>query len=100
MNAHGYPNTLPEFYNRHRSPVPDPLHYKQPLSYMEHKRIYPNKYYQLGGLGPNIGSERWREGMHKLEQINEYSKNVRARSKSREDKLDIEFHKKVAQHKA
>lgn len=35
------------------------------------------KYYELGGLGPNLGTEAHRKAKAKLETINEYSKYIR-----------------------
>lgn len=36
-----------------------------------------NKYYELGGLGPNLGTEQHMKGKAKLETITEYSKLIR-----------------------
>ena len=47
-----------------------------PTTYLEYKRKNPDKYYQLGGLGPcHIGSDSWIKGMEKLERMKSYGIN-------------------------
>ncbi len=42
---------------------------------LEHQK--QGKYYELGGLGPNIGTEQHRKAKARLETINEYSRYIR-----------------------
>eukprot|EP00826_Nyctotherus_ovalis_P029082 TRINITY_DN2293_c0_g1_i4.p1 TRINITY_DN2293_c0_g1~~TRINITY_DN2293_c0_g1_i4.p1 ORF type:complete len:433 (+),score=118.90 TRINITY_DN2293_c0_g1_i4:139-1437(+) len=48
----------------------------KPYSLKDYKEIKPTKYYQLGGLGANIGNDQWKSRHEKLEKMNQYARRA------------------------
>lgn len=48
----------------------------KPYSLKDYKEIKPSKYYELGGLGANIGNEQWKSRHEKLEKMSQYARRA------------------------
>jgi len=47
-----------------------------PYTLEDYKAIKPEKYINLGGLGPNIGTKDWEEKMQRREKVKNYISNI------------------------
>jgi len=58
-----------------RNSLSNKAEYK-PYSLKDYREIRPTKYYKLGGLGANIGSEQWKSRYEKIEKMAQYAKRA------------------------
>eukprot|EP00826_Nyctotherus_ovalis_P039489 TRINITY_DN3803_c0_g1_i12.p1 TRINITY_DN3803_c0_g1~~TRINITY_DN3803_c0_g1_i12.p1 ORF type:complete len:406 (+),score=89.25 TRINITY_DN3803_c0_g1_i12:182-1399(+) len=60
--------------------APNPSKYR-PYRISEYREIKPSRYYTLGGLGPNLGGEDWKERIERTRRMHEYARNVQELNK-------------------
>ena len=66
----------PEQPHPQKSSAVRPLVQYTPYTLRDYKEIKPSRYFTLGGLGPNIGSQDWETKRNKLEKMFDFAKAI------------------------